>query len=109
MAPSAGRWSRGRTAGGWWPSEQTNGGERPVRRLNSCTGFRPDSGPFSFRPQGPSAEQLAAPGAIGMDRLRSGRMNFSGKQDVKPPGHEGSQMHTGRTDLTVFARDYPEA
>src|SRR5258708_2460102 len=36
-------------------------------------------------------------------------MNFSGKQGVKPSGHEGSQMHTGRTDLTVFARDYPEA
>src|SRR3954464_8435514 len=36
-------------------------------------------------------------------------MNFSPKQGVEPPGHEGSQMHTGRTDLTVFARDYPEA
>ena len=36
-------------------------------------------------------------------------MNLFGKQGVKPPGHGGSQMNTGRTDLTVFARDYPEA
>jgi hypothetical protein len=36
-------------------------------------------------------------------------MNLLGKQGVKPPGHEGSQMNTVRTDLTVFARDYPEA
>ena len=36
-------------------------------------------------------------------------MNFLGKQGVEPPGHEGSQMYTARTDLTVFARDYPEA
>ncbi len=36
-------------------------------------------------------------------------MNLFVKQGVKPPGDEGSQMNTGRTDLTVFARDYPEA
>jgi hypothetical protein len=36
-------------------------------------------------------------------------MNFSRKQGVQSPEHEGSQMRTERTDLTVFARDYPEA
>jgi hypothetical protein len=36
-------------------------------------------------------------------------MNFSGKQGAKPPGHEDSHMRTEQTDLTVFARDYPEA
>jgi hypothetical protein len=44
-----------------------------------------------------------------MDRLESGRMNSFGKQGVNPPGYEYSQMNTERTDLTVFARDYPEA
>jgi hypothetical protein len=37
------------------------------------------------------------------------KMNLSRKQGVKPTGHEGSQMHSRQTDLTVFARDYPEA
>ena len=36
-------------------------------------------------------------------------MNFSGTQGVKPSVNEGKQVPTGRTDLTVFARDYPEA
>jgi hypothetical protein len=36
-------------------------------------------------------------------------MNSFGKQGVKPPGYEDSEMNTERTDLTVFARDYPEA
>jgi hypothetical protein len=36
-------------------------------------------------------------------------MNSFGKQGVKHPGHQDSQMNTERTDLTVFARDYPEA
>jgi hypothetical protein len=37
-------------------------------------------------------------------------MNFSGKQGLKPRGHEATQMRTAEpTDLTVFARDYPEA
>jgi hypothetical protein len=44
-----------------------------------------------------------------MVRLESGRMNLFEKQGVNPPGYEGSQMNTVRTDLTVFARDYPEA
>ena len=44
-----------------------------------------------------------------MDRLGSGRMNLFGNQGVNPPAHEDNQMNTRRTDLTVFARDYPEA
>jgi hypothetical protein len=43
-----------------------------------------------------------------MNRLGSGRLNFFSQQGTKALGHEGGQMNAEHTDLTVFARDYPE-